>query len=127
MFFLLNDVVLSLELQAMTPPMMARRVSALTMAEVERLGREIFCEEPRLQHRFADRAKRLARLIVSKAPEVNAALFVAPARDCQPEEVAVRLLSLEPPFLAQLNQEQQHGRLTAAVADKLVWAAQAAA
>ena len=127
MYFLLNDVVLSLELQLVTPPMKARLVSSLTLESVQRLGCEIFAEEPRLQHRFTDRAKRLARLIVSKSPEVNAALFVAPSRACTPEEVAVRLLALEVPLLARLHQEQQAGRLTAAVADQMVWTTQAAA
>ncbi len=121
MFFLLNDVVLSLELQLMTPPVVARRFSALTLDGVQRLGREIFSEEPRLQHRKLERAKRLACLIVSKSPDVNAALFVAPSRDCHPDRVAVRLASLDMTLLAQLHQDQQAGRLTPMVADKLVW------
>src|SRR4051794_7633564 len=95
MYFLMNDVVLSLELQLLEPPMKARRVSSFTGEAVERLGREIFAEEPRLQHRAVEKARRLARLIVSKQPEVNAALFVAPARDCTPEEVAVRFATLD--------------------------------
>lgn len=127
MYFLMNDVVLSLELQVLTPPMMARRFSALTMDCVRRLGCEIFAEEPRLQHRMTERARRLAGLIVSKGPEVNAALFVAPSRGCRPEQVAVRMASLDMGVLAQLHQEQQTGRLTPMVADKLVWARASAA
>jgi hypothetical protein len=126
MYFLLNDVVFSLELQLLEPPMKARRVSSLSLHDVERLGRELFAEEPRLQHRMPDRARRLIRLIVSKTPEVNAALFVAPARDCLPGEVAVRMTTLEAALLARMNFEQQHGRLTAAIADDLVWAPQPA-
>ncbi len=126
MFFLMNDVVVSLELQLLAPPMKARLVSSLSLDSVERLGRELFAEEPRLQHHRVDKARRLASLIVSKSPETNAALFVAPARDCMPAEVAVRLTSLPVPLLARLHQEQQHGRLTAALADNLVWTSQAA-
>ena len=122
MFFLMNDVVLSLDLQLMTPPVIARRFSALSLDGVQRLGREIFAEEPRLQHHKTERARRLACLIVSKAPEVNAALFVAPSRGCRPERVAVRLASLDMALLAQLHQDQQAGRLTSMVADRLVWA-----
>ena len=37
-----------------------------------------------------ERAKRLAALIVTKAPTVNAALFLAPVRGCSTGEVAYR-------------------------------------
>ena len=121
MYFLLNDVVLTLELQLLTPPMIARRFSALSLENVQQLGQEIFADEPRLQHRRLERAKRLAALIVSKAPEVNAALFVAPSRGCRFEQVAVRVACLDVGLLGQLHAEQQSGRLTPAVADKLVW------
>ena len=126
MYFLLNDVVLTLELQVLTPPMIARRFSALTLDCVEKLGREIYAEEPRLQHRRLERAKRLAALIVSKAPEVNAALFVAPSRGCRYDHVAVRLASLDVTLLGRLHAEQQTGRLTPMLADRLVWAQAAA-
>ena len=122
MYFLLNDMIFNLELQVLAPPVMARRFSCLTLECVQRLGREIFAEEPRLQHRMPERARRLAGLIVTKAPSVNAALFVAPARGCQVEHVAVRLASLNVDVLAELNSAQQAGRLTPAVADQLVWA-----
>ncbi len=122
MYFLLNDVVLTIELQVLTPPMIARRFSALTLDCVQKLGQEIYAEEPRLQHRRLERAKRLAALIISKAPDVNAALFVAPSRGCRFDHVAVRLASLDVTLLARLHAEQQSGRLTSAVADKLVWA-----
>ncbi len=121
MFFLLNDVVLGVELQLMTPPVIARRFSALTFDCVQRLGRELYAEEPRLQHRKLERAKRLVALIVSKAPDVNAALFVAPSRGCNFERVAVRLASLDIQLLAQLHQDQQAGQLTSAIADRMVW------
>ncbi len=121
MYFLLNDVVLTLELQLLTPPMLARRFSALTLDYVERLGCEIFAEEPRLQHRRLERAKRLAALIVSKAPDINAALFVAPSRGCRFDQVAVRLTTIDVIVLARLHAEQQSGRLTPALADRMVW------
>jgi hypothetical protein len=126
MYFLLNDVVLSLDLQLLTPPVMARRFSALSLDCVSRLGREIFAEEPKLQHRCIERGRRLASLIVSKAPHINAALFVAPGRECDPEQVAFRYTSLDMAMLAQLHTDQQSGRLTPAVADELVWARAAA-
>ena len=122
MYFLLNDVVLTLELQLLTPPMIARRFSALTLDCAQKLGREIFAEEPRLQHRRLERARRLAALIVTKAPEVNAALFVAPSRGCRYDHVVVRLATVDVDVLARLHAEQQSGRLTPTLADRLVWA-----
>ncbi len=121
MYFLLNDVVLNLELQLLTPPVVARRFSALTLECVQRLGREIFAEAPRLQHRAPERAKRLATLIVSKAPEINAARFVAPELDCPADQVAVQFATLDLGMLAQLHQDQQSGRLTPTLADQRVW------
>jgi hypothetical protein len=126
MFFLLNDVVLSLELQVMTPPMIARRFSALTLGCVQRLGRELYAEEPRLQQRRLERARRLASLIISKAPDVNAARFTAPSKGCGPDRVAVQFASLDIRLLAQLHKDQQSGRLTPAAADALVWSRAAA-
>jgi hypothetical protein len=126
MFFLLNDVVLSLELQLLTPPMVARRFSSLRLDSVQALGCEIFADEPRAQHKSPEQAKRLAALIVSKAPEVNAALFVAPSRGCRPDEVVVRLARLDLELLARLHQDQQAGRLTPQLADQLVWTRTAA-
>ncbi len=127
MLFLLNDIILSLELQVLTPPIMAQRFAALTLSSVQDLGREMFAEDPRLQHHQTDAARKLASLIVSKSPEVNAALFVAPMGRCRPDSVAVRLASLDMQLLAQLNYKQQSGELTAAVADRYVWARAAAA
>ncbi len=126
MYFLLNDVVLSLELELTTPPMEARRGSSLKLKQIEQLGREIFSEEPRLQHRAAERARSLVTLIISKSPEVNAALFVAPQRGCAAEEVTVKFASLDPDLLAQLHIQQQSGRMSAALAEQFVWSKAAA-
>jgi hypothetical protein len=126
MYFLLNDTVLSLELQVLTPPIMAQRFAALSLNCIERLGRELYAEEPALQVRAAERARRLASLIISKAPQINAALFIAPSRGCPPEQVSFRFASLDVPLLARLHHDQQNGRLTAQVADALVWTRQAA-
>ncbi len=127
MLFLLNDVILSLELQLLTPPVMAQRFHELSLASVQNLGREMYAEDARLQHRQTEAARRLASLIVAKSPQVNAALFVAPGPGCRPDSVMVRLASLDMQLLAQLNYEQQSGKLTAAVADQYVWSRAAAA
>ena len=85
MLFLMNDVVLNLDALELAPPVSAGRFKALSLGFVSKLGSELFAEEPLLQRVRLERAKRLACLIAVKAPEVNAALFIAPARDCPPK------------------------------------------
>lgn len=129
MLFLLNDAVLHLTPSALTPPAPApaRRTSSLRLEDILRLGCEMFAEEPRLHHRCHERAMRLAMLIVSKAPEVNAALFAAPARGCAPEAVRVRICNADLGVLARLCDRQVGGTLTPVIADQEVWGRLAAA
>ena len=105
------------------------RAGAVLVKVLDRGGgvARLYAEEPRLQHRMAERARRLATLIVSKAPDVNAALFVAPVRGCGAEQVAARFARLDVEVLVQLYQDQQAGRLTPAIADRIVWSRPVAA
>lgn len=126
MLFLLNDVVLNLAPQKLTPPMLAERFQPLTLDCVQSLGCELFSEDPLLHRNSLARAERLAMLIVAKSPEINAALFVAPARGCDPRHVAVRYASLGPVLFASLAERQERGAMTAVVADREVWRRMAA-
>jgi hypothetical protein len=121
MLFLLNDVVLNLSLQNLAPPVMSERFASLTLNCVQLLGAELFSEEPRLHRLAVTRAERLAMLIIAKEPQINAALFVAAARNCGPRQVAVRYAALGPGLLTGLFERQQRGALTAAIADQSVW------
>lgn len=121
MLFLLNDVVLNLSLQKLAPPLISERFAALTLNCVQFLGAELFSEEPRLQRLAIGRAERLAMLIISKEPQINAALFVATSKNCGPRHVAVRYAALGPGLLAGLYERQQRGALTPAIADQSVW------
>src|SRR5947207_1646959 len=112
MLFLLNDVVLSLDLQALTPPVMASRFAQLSMASVQRLGCEMFAEQPDLQHQAPESAKRLCAMLVAKDPAVSAALFLAPHAGCDPASVGVRLANLDLQIMARLHIVQQAGNLT---------------
>ncbi len=126
MLFLLNDVVLTVAPQALTPPLTAHRFGVLTFDSVRELGQELFSDDPELQHNHPTRAQRLAMLLLSKAVRINAALFVAPHADCPPEQVAVRFAEVDFPLLAALADRQLAGRLTPLFADKQVWRRQAA-
>jgi hypothetical protein len=120
MLFFLNDVVLNLDPRA-KPPLDTRSLDALSSTALTRLAQEMYAEDPLLHQRQPERAKRLALLIAMKTPDVNAALFAAPAMGCSPQAVAVRYASLSIEAMADLMLEQQARALTPVVADRQVW------
>lgn len=121
MLFLMNEVVLNLEPNDYAPPVPGQRFSRLTLPFVVRLGAELFSEEPLLQHVAPERARRLAALIVTKAPEVNAAIFIAPRKGCPTEQVQWRFVQVGLDVMGLLQKQQQEGRLTTLEADRQVW------
>jgi hypothetical protein len=121
MYFLLNDAVLSLQGEDLTPQALGRRFASIGFDYVQTLGQELFSETPLLQHDQPERAMKLAALINSKQPTINAALFIAPAQGCRPEHVGVRFASLDLPTMATLQRAQSIGALDAVTADKEVW------
>lgn len=121
MLFLMNDVVLSLDAAELAPPATVKRFQALSLDFVSKLGQELFSEAPLLQRVAPERARRLAALIAAKAPDINAALFVAPAHDCPIEQVAVRYVQISFDVMALLYERQQQGGLTTLEADRQVW------
>lgn len=120
MFFLLNDVLLNLDAHA-KPPLDTRSLDALSPQAVTRLAQEMYAEQPLLHRRDPERARRLALLITAKTPDINAALFAAPAKGCSPEAVAFRYASLSIEAIADLHTEQSARGLTPLVADRQVW------
>lgn len=121
MLFLMNDVVLSFEAAELMPPMSRDRFAALSLNYVGELGKELFAEEPLLHRKDLERVQRLAALIIAKAPDVNAALFVAPARGCRVDDVQVRYAQLSVEVMGALLQRQKVGSLTNLEADRQVW------
>ena len=121
MLFLLNDVVLSFDPAELTPPVTRDRLAKLSLSYVGELGKELFSEEPLLHLKDRERAERLAALIVSKAPDVNAALFIAPGRGCRVADVQVRYAQLGIEIMATLLERQNSGALTNIEADRQVW------
>ena len=126
MLFLLNDVILNLDAGVKPPPLDRRAMEALSLGAIERLGTELYAQEPLLHRRDAERATRLALLIASKRPEINAALFAAPAKGCSPQTVQVRYATLSLEAMASLFSEHKAGALTPFTADRMVWRRMAA-
>jgi len=121
MLFLMNDVVLNLEPADLTPPVSSERFAMLSLAYVGELGRELYAEEPLLHMKDPERAMRLAALIIAKAPEVNAALFIAPGRGCLVDQVQVRYAQIGIEVMGALLARQKAGSLTNLEADRQVW------
>ncbi|PZR35721.1 hypothetical protein [Caulobacter segnis] len=121
MLFLMNDVILSFDPSELAPPVTRDRFARLSLNSVLELGKELFAQEPVLQHKDVERAQRLAALIIAKAPEINAALFVAPTRGCPVEEVQARYAQLGVEVMGTLLHRQNAGSLTNAEADRQVW------
>jgi hypothetical protein len=119
--FLLNDVVFEFDARNLVPPLDAERFRALSLNYVLDLGKELFAEEPLLHRVAPDRARRLALLLSLKQPEINAALFVAPARNCSTEHIAVRFCNLGIEVMAHLHARTQQGSLDAVTCDQEVW------
>ncbi|RZJ45550.1 MAG: hypothetical protein EON87_07235 [Brevundimonas sp.] len=121
MLFLLNDVVFDLDETCPVTPGDARRFEALELDYVLELGCELFAEDPLLHHNDPGRARRLAWLIHDRSPDVNAALFAAPAAGCNPDLVEPQFCALPEPVMRQLKTRATRGKLDAVAADKAVW------
>jgi len=121
MLFLLNDVVLNLSGMSLSPKLGTKALNALSFNVVSLLGQELYSEEPLLHFDRPERAKRLALLIVAKAPAINGALFVAPRYGCAPEEVALRYANVDFEVMARLSKRQDEGLMDAVWIDRQVW------
>lgn len=126
MLFLLNDVVFDLDAASPVTAADARRFDRLDIDYVIELACELFAEDPRMQHNDPERALRLAWLIADRAPELNAAMFAAPEKDCAPELVEPRFCALPAPVMRQLHARAEKGALDAVAADRAVWGRMAA-
>ena len=121
MLFLLNDTVIDLDAGFDASPADRRRFERLSLDYVVQLGRELYAEAPTLHREDPERARRLAWLLAGRCSEINAALFVAPAKDCAPEEVGVRFACLPEATLDTLQVKAETGRLDVKTADRAVW------
>jgi hypothetical protein len=120
MLFLMNDTILDFSLRAVIPPHEESRLRSTTYADILSEGARMFREKPNFYLTDVDAAKRLAALIVAKAPQANAALFdITPAGKGATVKPYVVSLSIE--VLASLYAEFKAGKLTRDLADRRIW------
>jgi hypothetical protein len=121
MLFLMNDRVLLLN-DGPALDLDSGRFDAISAGYAIKLGQELYAEQPMLHREAPERARRLALLIQLKAPDVNAALFVAPSVRCRPDQVITRFASLPIEVMASLlERDRAEGGLTPVQADREVW------
>ena len=121
MLFLLNDVVLSLNPEDLATPEIAQALRTMSFSQIAALGREMFAESPRLQHVSQSPPTKLALLIAARQPEINAALFAAPAAGCPPVAVTFRFATLGIELIHDLKGFQDRDGLSKALCDFHVW------
>jgi len=121
MLFLMNDTVLSLDAETLASAKQKTTAAPLNFDFISRMGQELYSEDPLVHKNRIERAKRLAALIVTKAPTVNAALFLAPMRGCSTDQVAYRYAQVDFAVLCGLASRQNDGALTTVEADRSVW------
>lgn len=126
MLFLMNDAVFDLDEASPVTSADARRFEKLGFDYLMELGCELFAEDPLLHRNDPERARRLAWLIHTRSPEINAALFAAPETDCDPALVEPRFCALPDTVMRQLKARDGKGRLDAVAADRAVWGRMAA-
>jgi hypothetical protein len=121
MLFLMNDTVLSLDAETLAAAKQKTAAAPLKFDFISRMGQELYSDDPLVHKNRIERAKRLAALIVTKAPTVNAALFLAPMRGCSTDQVAYRYAQVDFEVLCGLATRQNDGVLTTVEADRSVW------
>jgi len=125
--FLLNDWIVDVGPLSAATPAIAGRVAGLQPLEVIGLVRELFAADPGFIRTKPAAALKAALMLILKAPELNAALFVAPRPGCHPAEVTARFAAIDPHVLHEFKALQDQGRLTFAAINAEVWSQASAA
>jgi hypothetical protein len=119
--FLLNDRLVDLGTALAAPPDIAGRVAAMGPLDVIGLVREVFAADPNFLHTRPGAANKAALMLILKAPELNAALFMAPEAGCHPALVTARFAAVDPHVLHEFKALQDEGRLTFAAINIEIW------
>jgi hypothetical protein len=121
MLFLLNDIVLTMDAETLSAAKAKSLQAPLRFEFISRMGQELFSEDPLVHKNRPERAKRLAALILAKAPTVNAALFLAHVRGCAVDQVQFRYAQVDFEVICGLASRQSNGGLSTVDADRQVW------
>jgi hypothetical protein len=121
MLFLLNDTILDFSLRVVISPHEETKLRGLSYADVLSEGARMFREKPAFHRTDPEAAKRLAALIVAKAPAANAALFDTKPTGGGGPTVPPYVVSLSIEVLASLYADFKENRLTRDLVDRRIW------
>ncbi len=121
MLFLLNDTVLKFDLAAFNAPVGEPDLASMTLETITHLGAELYAANPTLQRTDPAKAEKLAYIIHTRWPAINAALFIARVPGCHPSQVTSRYADVALDVIGSLHRRQSERGLTAADADEAVW------
>lgn len=119
MYFLLNDLILDIDVARMINPLDAERFSALSVDYIAQLGKEMFAEDVQAHRHNPERARRLCYLLHLKMPRINAAQFFVTGD--APESVDASFKSLNEMAMGMMYEQQNAGMLDARKVDSEVW------
>jgi hypothetical protein len=121
MLFLFNDTVLTLDAETLAKAKAKSLQAPLRFDFISRMGQELFADDPLVHKNRPERVRRLAGLILAKAPTINAALFLAPMRGCPLDQVQFRYAQVSFEVICALSGRQSQGHLSTLDADRQVW------
>jgi hypothetical protein len=120
MLFLMNDTILDFSLRAVIPPKEEGKLRSTTYLDILKEGAQMFRDKPNFYLTDSAAAKRLAALIVAKAPQANAALFDITQTGKGPM-IKPYVVSLSIEVLAGLYADFKEDKLTRELVQRRVW------
>ena len=128
MLFLFNDRVVTLSGSAnaaMATGIPAHFIAKFKLHDAILAVQTAIMERPNLAAEFPEKTAALAWLLASRS-NINAVLFIPPAKCRRPQDVGFRLATIDLTMLVGLKFRQDSGRLSPNVINGAVWQAMAA-
>jgi hypothetical protein len=128
MLFLFNDRVVTLTSganAAMATGIPSRFIAKFKLHDAILAVQTAVMERPNLAAEFPEKTAALAWLLASRS-DINAVIFVPPARCSRPQDVVFRLATVDLAMLVGLKHRQETGRLSPTIINNAVWQALAA-
>lgn len=123
MLYLFNDAVVEVDRISALPPEALRGIAGLNLDGVLGMVADMVRRDPDFPRNDPAKTRRVAQMLLYRAPQMNAALIV-PGRDGQPGEA--RMLSLGVKVIHDLHHLHGAGALTLDLVRREVWTRAAA-
>lgn len=118
MLYLFNDAVVEVDRISTLPPEVLRGIAGLNLDGLLGVVADMVRREPDFARSNPAKARRVAQMLLLRAPQMNAALIL-PAQDGRPGEA--RMLSLGVKIIHDLHHLHLAGALTLDLVRRDVW------